>query len=397
MSLSVINRRLLPGLVAGLTIVVAAPSVSAQSNRILSSEISVSRETASLRLELEDGNALDLAIRDGRAFLDGADLGPAPRGGELDRAWRDLLERAIDAPTAELAGLLTGWSPPDGGPASGLDRALEAAMAGVPIEAPAPVDAAPMSDSVERLVDRISLLERQIDELEDVRVEMPRAIEVRTGRRAPPGPLGRLWNGIQGVISVLLIGTVLFGIGFTTIFFGGRKYIEGVADTARISTTRSLLVGLAAMFLVIPTYVLGMIALAISIVGIPALLLWIPLFPVAVALACVLGYIGVAHAAGEALAERRFSGTDWFRRGNSYYFLMSGLGLLLSGFVAAQIVSITGIDFFAALLVGIGAVITWAAISIGLGSVLLSRGGSRSSGHRPNVAEPGIYAEETHA
>lgn len=396
MSLSVTDRRLLPGLIAGLALALAAPG-SAQSNRILSSEISVSREAASLRLELDDGNALDLAIRDGRAFLDGADIGPASRGGELDQSWRDLLERAIDAPTAELAALLTGWSPPESGPAGTLDAALESAMAGVPIEAPtASVGPAPMSDSVDRLVDRISLLERQLNELEDVRVREPaRAVEV--GRRGPRGPIGRLWNGIEGVLSVLLIGTVLFGIGFTTIFFGGRKYIEGVADTARISTTRSLLVGLAAMFLVVPTYVLGMIALAISIVGIPALLLWIPLFPVAVALAAVLGYIGVAHAAGEALAERRFSGTDWFRRGNSYYFLMSGLGLLLAGFVAANIVSITGIDFFSALLVGIGAVITWAAISIGLGAVLLSRGGSRSTGTRPNVAEPGIYAEETHA
>jgi hypothetical protein len=151
------------------------------------------------------------------------------------------------------------------------------------------------------------------------------------------------------------------------------------------------------MFLIVPAYVLGMIALAISIVGIPALLLWIPLFPVAVGLAAVLGYLGVAHAAGEAFAERRFSGTDWFRRGNSYYFLMSGLGLLLSLFIASNIVSITGIDFFAATLFGIGMVVTWAAASIGLGSVLLSRGGSRAPGDRPTPVDPEIYAEEAHA
>jgi hypothetical protein len=152
------------------------------------------------------------------------------------------------------------------------------------------------------------------------------------------------------------------------------------------------------MFLVVPTYVLGMIALAISIVGIPALLLWIPLFPIAVVLAGVLGYIGVAHAAGESLAERRFSGTDWFRRGNSYYFLMSGLGLLMSAFLAATIVSITGIDFFSAMLAGIGGVITWAAVCIGLGAVLLSRGGSRPLGDSATESsQPGIYAEETNA
>lgn len=387
----------MPGFHAGLAalVLLALPSLAAAQNRILSSEIAVSRENAMLRLELEDGRTLDVAIRDGRAQVDGADAGVAARGGELDRAWRDLLDRAMDATTPELAGLLTGWSPPSGGGAGrDLDVALENALSGVPIATPAQTDPAPMTDSVDRLVDRISELERQLADIDEDVVEN-RARAVTVERR---GPFFRLWRGIEGVISLLLLGTVLFGVGFTTIFFGGRRYIEGVADTARASTTRSLLVGLAAMFLIIPAYVLGMIALAISIVGIPALLLWVPLFPVAVGLAAVLGYIGVGHAAGEALAERRFSGTDWFRRGNSYYFLMSGIGLLLSLFIASRIVSVTGIDFFSGLLFGLGVVITWAAVSIGLGAVLLSRAGTRSPDGTPNVpGEPEMYAEETHA
>jgi hypothetical protein len=194
---------------------------------------------------------------------------------------------------------------------------------------------------------------------------------------------------------------VIFAIAFATIFFGGRRYIEGVADTARAATTRSLLVGLAASFLVIPAFVLGIIALAISIVGIPALLVWIPLFPVAAGLAVLLGYIGVAHATGESLAERRFYMADWFQRGNSYYFLVSGLGLLLAPFIATNVVRMAGpwLGFLSGILMAIGVVATWGALSVGLGAVLLSRGGTRpirgSGGSTP--PEPEIYAEQAGA
>jgi hypothetical protein len=403
MSHSVTRGRRFPGMLAGVAAAFLAvvPASGQEATRILSSEIAVSRESAAIKLELENGHALDLALRGGRAYINGSDAGAAARSGELDRAWRDLLERAIDAPTGELPALLAGWSPPPGGePGRALDSALEQALAGVPVtlQTPAP-DITPMSDSVDRLVERIGELEQQLEGIHEQAMSdahrQARAGEAVGG--GGRGPFFRLWRGIQGIISALLLGAILFGVGFATIFFGGRQYIEGVADMARASTTRSLLVGLAAMFLLVPAYVLGMIALAISIVGIPALLLWIPLFPIAACLAGVLGYLGVAHAAGEALAERRFSGTDWFRRGNSYYFLMSGLGLLFSLFIASKIVSITGIDFFAATLFGIGMVVTWAAVSIGLGAVLLSRGGRRAPGRPTSPGEPEIYAEESHA
>lgn len=381
-------------------LLLAMPAAGQTPTRILSSEISVSRGQAELLLELENGRALEVVLRDDEVWVDGENIGAAQRGGELDRAVRDLLDRAIDAPTAELAAMLTAWNAPPGSEAGArLDRTLESALAGVPLAPPAPGEPVPVSDSLDRLVERIAELERELEHLEDadVIVDRIRNENVTRAVQRSSNPFYRLWDGIQGVISLLLLGTILFGVGFATIFFGGRRYIEGVADTVRISTTRSLLVGLAAMFLIIPAYVLGMVALAISIVGIPALLLWVPLFPLAAGLAGVLGYIGVAHAAGEALAERRFSGTDWFRRGNSYYFLMSGIGLLLALFIAGQLVSITGIDFLAAMIFGVGTVVTFAAVCIGLGAVLLSRAGSRPSHTRAPAAEPGIYAEETHA
>jgi hypothetical protein len=93
----------------------------------------------------------------------------------------------------------------------------------------------------------------------------------------------------------------------------------------------------------------------------------------------VLGYLGVAHAAGESWAERRYYGSDWFRRGNSYYFLATGLMLLSALFLAGNVVHMAGpwLDFIKGILIFFGVVLTWAAITVGFGAVLISRGGSR--------------------
>lgn len=373
-------------------------ALAAQSQRpIISSEIEISRDKAALELEFEGGRKASFAVTDGRMVINGDDAGAAVRGGELDREWRDILDRAMEAPTGALARMLVDWDAPD----AFFDARLEEALVGAADAAavPAPPQAAPppdleFSDSVDRLVGRIAELQDMVNELESgAAITIP---DVRVSR-SRPGPFRHVARGFEGLFSVSVLFAVLFAIAFATIFFGGRRFIEGVADTARTATTRSLLVGLAATFLVIPAYILGVIALAISIVGILALPVWLLLFPVAAALSVLLGYIAVAHAAGESLAERRFYATDWFRRGNSYYFLLTGLSLLLVLFAAGNIVGMAGpwLGFLRGLLFAVAAVVTWAALSIGLGAVLLSRAGTRPmrrSGHDP---EPEIYAEAT--
>ncbi|MFS8637919.1 MAG: hypothetical protein FWJ74_07520, partial [Gemmatimonadota bacterium] len=164
-----------------------------------------------------------------------------------------------------------------------------------------------------------------------------------------------------------------------------------VADTARHATLQSALVGLAGTFLILPAFILGAIALTISIVGIPLLIAWLPLFPVAVVVALLFGYLAVAHAAGEALAERRFYGGDLFKRANSYYYLLTGVGLLLALYIAANLVEMAGpwLGFISGLLMFLAVVLTWAAFTIGFGAVLLSRGGTRPKVTRP-PEEPDI-------
>ena len=379
-------RRL--ALLGALTVAVApvaraqVPSLS----EIASSQISISRERAEIELDLGNRKVTFATVIGAPGGMQHIGAGtaheiftlPVQRGDAIDRSWREVLNNAIEASPETLPGILRNWrSPTPRGSQfdAALDAALQSALAPPLPPPPAPIAPGLIDDSVVKLETKIQELEEELHEARE------HAIHARNARRGPDwlSPFRRVWQGVEGVFAVAITMVVLFGIGFVAILFGARKYLEGVGDTVRAGAGRAFLVGLAGMFLLIPVFVLGIIALAISIVGIPALIVWIPLFPVGALAAAVLGYLGVAHAAGEAWAERNYYGSDWFRRGNSYYFLMTGLMLLSSLFLAANVVHIAGpwLDFIKHILMFFGVVLTWGAITVGFGAVLISRGGSR--------------------
>lgn len=404
----------------------AATALSAQEqgppgSPIVSSDISMSRGEAELRLDLEGGRSLSLLLdEEGRVRLNGDQIGTYSSRDALDQSWRELLQRAMDAPTGTLADVLRGWEPPAdaSGVARRLDRELEAAVAmtaGAQAEQGEATDPdAYMSDSITRLNERIRDLERLIEDGEmdpglmadlpelrglrdEIRSELQAEIreELRSELRGSRGEFSNAWNrpfrhitrGIAGAFSTLMVYAILIGLGFLAVFFG-RTYLEGIADTARHATLRSGLVGLAGGFLLAPAFILGTLALAISIVGIPLLLLWLPGFWVAAVLAAVGGFLAVAHGAGEAFAERRFTGTEWFTRANSYYYVMTGVGLLLVLYLAASVITMAGpwLGFIEGLLRFMAVMVTVIASLIGFGAVLISRAGTRPV--RPETLTP---------
>jgi hypothetical protein len=398
------DRRLSAVLLGTALLAVPTPGHGQQAaaSRVVSSEIAVSRDAAELRLELEDGRRLNLRLADDRSVrVNDARVGTYERRGDLDRSWRDLLQQAMDAPTAELPALLTAWVPPAAAGEAGerLSRELDALAvpATTTRAADPPADA---TDSIQRLQERIRELEQALEDpaaaqrldavdapaLRELRRSLEREIrqEVRQELRrearqqARRSPFRHITRGITGVFSTLMTYAVLVGLGFLAVFFA-RGHLETIADTARHSTLRAGLVGLAGSFLVLPAFVLGALALAISIVGIPLLLVYLPLFPLAVVLAAVGGYLAVAHGAGEALAERRFRGTEWFTRANSYYYIVTGVGLLVVLFLAAHIVTMAGpwLGFLQGLLKFLAIMVTWVAFMVGFGAFLLSRGGTK--------------------
>jgi hypothetical protein len=415
------SDRVLATILAGAVLTGPAPAgAQTPGSGVVSSEIAVSRYAAELRLELEDGRRLNLRLADDRSVrVNDARVGTYERRDELDRSWRDLLQQAMDAPTDELAQLLAAWEPPAAAAAAGtrLSQELDALAASGTTR---PVDpATDAADSIQRLQDRIRELEQvlqdpgaadRIDAVDlpalrelrrtleqDLRREIRQELRDELRREARQevrrSPFRHITRGITGVFSTLLAYAVLVGLGFLAVFFA-RSHLETIADTARRATLRSGLVGLAGSFLVLPVFVLGALALAISIVGIPLLIVYLPLFPLAVVLAAVGGYLAVAHGAGEALAEHRFRGTEWFTRANSYYYVITGVGLLLVLFITAHIITMAGpwLGFLQGLLKFLAIMVTWAAFMVGFGAFLLSRGGTR-----PVLAPPpSAFEEEIH-
>ena len=138
------------------------------------------------------------------------------------------------------------------------------------------------------------------------------------------------------------------------------------------------MVGMAGSFLLLPVWLLGALALTVSIVGIPVMIAWLPLFPLAALAAGVLGYLAVARNTGEWLADSNYRFTDWIRKSNPVYTMAGGLVGLMAFFIAANALSIVPFfGFFRGLLGFAGVVITVIAIQIGFGAVLLTRGGRR--------------------
>jgi hypothetical protein len=342
---------------------------------VVSNEVSISRDETRLRIEMADGRSVNIALRGNRVLVDGSEVGSYMAGDALDLSWRSLLRAIIDTPTEQLITVLGNWQPPSGPTGQRLAAAIARQL---PAQPEAVVVGVPNPDTLARLQARIQVLDRMVRELEGHAATAGSTVSTRAPRQnLIMRPLQHLWAGIVGVLSVLMMYLLLLAIGFAVVFFG-RKHLEGVADTVRHATVRSGLVGLAATFLILPAFVVGIVALAITILGIPLLLLWIPLFPLALVAALLFGYLAVAHAAGEALAERRLYGGEWVKA-NSYYFLGTGLALFGAPFLASQMVRIGGpwFNFLSALLVFVCIVVTWIAFSLGLGAVLLSRAGTR--------------------
>jgi len=211
--------------------------------------------------------------------------------------------------------------------------------------------------------------------------------EIRNVARGDDGdfsvlsPFVPVIRGVGGVFEKLVLVFILGLIGAGFLAFAGEN-MDAISETARRSPGRSAMVGFAGSFLLVPVWILGAVALAVSIIGIPVAIAWLPLFPLAAILAGVLGYVAVAQNTGEWLADSSFPWTGWIRKSNPVFTLFGGLLGLTFAFIAANVVSIAPfLGILSGLLLAIGAIVTFLAIQIGFGAVILTRAGRRREYH----------------
>jgi hypothetical protein len=488
----------------GLTLIAAflAAPLGAQERTVLSKAVSVGRSEASLELEFQDQERLDIALRDGSVYIDDQVVGAYQAGDDLDAAFRALLGQAVALDDGELADMLVAWTPPDDLPADrkaladSIDSSLERALTRPAQDAAATSETRSIrveGSNDSRLLGallsqagRLGFLEEALSGLDDVQIHVQEDVTVDEGETVEGAllvvggdvsiagvvtgdvvvvdgtleleetgeiqgdvrladarfdraggslrgeirdlseeegttvtngrdvremrdqirseirdelrselrnelrgrndfslgsgilnPFRGLFRAIGGllenVVTIFLLGLVGMGI----IAFAPRN-LDAVAETARRAPGRAATVGLAGTFLLLPVYVLGMVALAISIVGIPVLIAWIPLFPLAAVAAGILGYVAVARNVGEWLSDSGYRYTDWIRRSNAVYTVFGGLlGLGLFFLVAEALHVVPFSGFFRGIFAFAGFVVTFAAVMVGFGSVLLTRAGRR--------------------
>jgi hypothetical protein len=192
----------------------------------------------------------------------------------------------------------------------------------------------------------------------------------------PPAPAARatavapITHALRNVAGLAGIFLTLLAIGFGLVLLG-RPNLEIISDTVTHTFGRSFAVGLLAQVLAVPTFVVLILGLILSVVGI----LLVPFAAIAYVLvlsvALLAGALAVAHAIGETYTRRRMAQGTLMGSPSSYRYVLTGLAgivLLWAGWAAFGWVPVLGWIAF-----GAAALVTWMLFTVGLGAALLSR------------------------
>jgi hypothetical protein len=205
-------------------------------------------------------------------------------------------------------------------------------------------------------------------------------------------------GGFVGLLRTFVTFAIAFGAALGILYFFPRN-LELVSRAARQSSGKSLLVGLAGLVLAIPVWVIGTVLLAISIIGIPLLLVWVPLFPVALAGAVVLGGIAVARNIGGWVSSRDLSSLSGFDTSRPALQIGTGLALLLGAFAVSNLFQMAGSWFgvFEGFFLVVAIVGCILAAAVGLGAVILSRAGrvQAFAGASSSTSSSGLSGEDS--
>ena len=168
--------------------------------------------------------------------------------------------------------------------------------------------------------------------------------------------------GLIGLLAALMVAVLPSPVG-------------RVADRVASEPWRAGFVGLAAQLLVVPLLVITVVILAVSIIGIPLLLL-VPFGLIAVAVALIMGFAGASCAVGRWIGQRTGGGAP-----SLLASLVIGLAVVFALTVIVRFAGLAGLPVrvvLGAVLV-VGFLVEYVAWTVGLGGVLLSRFGRRDA------------------
>jgi hypothetical protein len=186
------------------------------------------------------------------------------------------------------------------------------------------------------------------------------------------------WRGANfpGMLRETIFGRVgslagtLFRVAFVTLLAlvvvaFGRPWIERIADRASSDPLRAGLTGFLAQLLFFPVLLMTIVVLAISIVGIPLLLL-LPFAIVLVLIVLLVGFTGVAYHVGRLLNGQ----FGWTERG-PYATVLLGVMTIALVTVLARSAAVIGGSFLTFPLSAAGYMVEYAAWTLGFGAAIL--------------------------
>jgi hypothetical protein len=168
--------------------------------------------------------------------------------------------------------------------------------------------------------------------------------------------------GLVGLLAALMIAVV-------------PTPVRRVADRVATEPWRSGFVGLAAQLLFVPLLVITVVILAVSIIGIPLLLL-VPFALIAVAIALVMGFAGSACALGRWIGSRAGGGVPGL-----LVSLVVGVAVVFALTIIARFLGLAGlpVGILLGAVLAVGFFVEYVAWTVGLGGLLLSRFGRRDA------------------
>jgi hypothetical protein len=168
---------------------------------------------------------------------------------------------------------------------------------------------------------------------------------------------GGLAGTLLRVALVLLLALAVVALG--------PAYVERIADRTAVDPLRAGLIGFFAELLFFPALVITVVVLAISIIGIPLLVL-VPFGIVLALVVLLVGFTGVAYQVGRALHAR----FGWSGRG-AYASVALGVIVIGALTVLARSASLIGGGVFGFPLAALGYFVEYVAWTIGFGAAIL--------------------------
>lgn len=197
------------------------------------------------------------------------------------------------------------------------------------------------------------------------------------------GARGPFFPGVAGLVGTIVWISVLLLLACLAYLFA-RRPIERMEYRVATSAGKAALVGLVFQILFIPALVLTCVVLAISIIGIPLLLL-IPFAILALVIGALLGFTAVAKRLGHS-AEDRFG----WQHANPYVTIIVGVGLIMILSFFGHALGVVGgpLGVFGTVLTVLGFIAQYAAWTVGMGALLLTRFGTRYRWGNGETPEP---------